>query len=222
MVHKTIKMVWGWLLWVVCPPFCVHCKILLNENLIVCTSCRNKIKPIVSTHLVITAKTSVTVFAISGYYDPLKSLILAKIQSNRLASRQLGELIWQMTPLSNLEFDYIVPIPLHWTRYAYRGYNQAEEIARVLAQKSGKPVVPLLKRNRKTVFQSSLPFEKRGDNVARAFSLNSKIIRADYEGKRCVLVDDLMTTGSTLKGAARLIMRLNPASIDAVVACRTS
>lgn len=204
-----------------CPPFCVQCKKLLQESTILCTVCLATIQPIVSISLIITPKTSMRVFAISGYQEPIKSLILAKIQSQRLASKQLGELIWSMTPLATLEFDYIVPIPLHWTRYAYRGYNQAEEIAYILARKSGKPVACLLKRNRRTVFQSSLPVDEREDNVAHAFSLcvaNNGLV---YAGKRFLLVDDLMTTGSTLKKAARLLQQLKPASIDAVVASRT-
>jgi len=222
MVRNVIKKIVNFGRWLLCPPFCVHCKIVLVEDTILCFQCRNFIQPIVSTTLALTAKTSVRVFAISSYQDPIKSLILAKIQSQRLASRQLGELIWQLTPLSNLEFDYIVPIPLHWTRYAYRGYNQAEEIAHTLSKKSGKPVVSLLKRNRRTVFQSSLPTDLRNDNVASALSFHSKIERNNYSGKRFIIVDDLMTTGSTLRAATKLLMTLHPLTIDAVVAARTS
>lgn len=221
MLPSIFRIVESYIQWFLCPPFCVYCKKLLHAPLIFCTRCFDRIKPIVSTQLTITAQKSLTVYAISGYYDPVKSLILAKIQSQRLASKQLGELIWFLTPLSNREFDYIVPIPLHWTRYAYRGYNQAEEIAKIIAKKSGKPVISLLKRDRRTIFQSSLPIEQRADNVASVFSLHMSGNAKEFAGKRFLLVDDLMTTGSTLKSAARIIMHLKPASIDAVVASRT-
>lgn len=220
MLYRSFKKFLTLCKWLVCPPFCFYCKRWLDESTILCSTCFALIKPVVSTTIFVTAKTAVRVFAISEYQDPIKSLILAKIQSNRLASRQLGELIWKLTPLSHLEFDYIVPIPLHWTRYAYRGFNQADEIARVIAKKSGKPILFLLKRNRKTLFQSSLSREKRDENVANVFSfaLNDKAL---FKDKRFLLVDDLITTGATLKSAARLMLDLKPQAIDSVVASRT-
>ncbi|MGK3945895.1 hypothetical protein ABK046_47060, partial [Streptomyces caeruleatus] len=83
-------------------------------------------------------------FAISDYEYPLRSLVQAKQYGNRCASRQLGQLLWEHTPLTQIQFDIIVPIPLHWTRYAWRGFNQSEEMARVVSEYSGKPVVKLL------------------------------------------------------------------------------
>lgn len=160
------------------------------------------------------------VFAISSYQEPLKSLILAKAQSQRLASKQLGILMWNLTPIKNNDFDYVVPIPLHWTRYAYRGYNQAEVIASVIARKSGKPLVHLLKRNRRTLFQSKLDVEQRSENLHNAFDV-VKVDRELYKNKRLLLVDDLMTTGSTFKNAAKKLLILKPAGIMGVVSCRT-
>lgn len=219
MVSSLLKQSLKYVQWLLCPAFCVQCKIFLDDDVILCRHCYATIKPVVSTSLVITAKTSVRVFAISGYEDPIKSLILAKAHAQRLASRQLGRLMWQMLPLDHIEFDYIVPIPLHWTRYAYRGFNQAEEIARVIAKKSGKPLINLLYRNRRTVFQSSLPQQMRGENVLKVFSVK-KHKKDDIVGKRILLVDDLMTTGATLRVAARSLIDLKPASIDIVVAAR--
>ena len=46
--------------------------------------------------------------------------------------------MYELTPIENLQFDLIVPIPLHWTRYAWRGYNQAEEMAKTLSEKLDK------------------------------------------------------------------------------------
>lgn len=202
------------------PPFCENCKKWLDEPSIFCKDCVNLIRPIISTKLSITSTISMPIFAISSYQEPLKSLILAKAHSQRLASKQLGSLIWDLTPLKTIHFDYIVSVPLHWTRYAYRGYNQAEVIASVLAQKSGKPLAHLLKRNRLTPFQSKLNVEQRSDNLHNAFDL-MKIDQELYKNKHILLVDDLMTTGATLKNAARKLLLLKPASILGVVSCRT-
>lgn len=204
----------------IAPSFCVYCKQWLLEPLILCNQCKDLIEPVVSTKISITSTISMKVFAISSYQAPLKSLILAKAQSQRLASKQLGTLIWTFTSIKNVDFDYIVPIPLHWTRYAYRGYNQSEVIASVIAQKSGRPRVELLKRNRRTLFQSQLNVEQRFDNVHNAFDL-LKVDSELYKDKHLLLVDDLMTTGSTLKTAAKKLLVLKPATITAVVCCRT-
>lgn len=204
---------------IIAPPFCSYCKRFLASRSIFCASCEQKIIPVVSVTCPITQKQAMKVFAISGYCEPIRSLILAKSRSDIVASRKLGELLWEKTHISQVPFDYVIPIPLHWSRYARRGFNQAEEMAFVVSRNSGKPITSILQRTKKTVFQSSLPTNERHDNVADAFTL----AHADhnlYRGKHLLLVDDLMTTGSTLKTAARQLYKLKPASISAVVAAR--
>ena len=161
-----------------------------------------------------------TVFAASAYQEPIRSLIVAKRWSNRAASVQLGEIIWEKTYFKYANADILVPIPLHWSRAAWRGYNQAHEIAYVLARNKGCAIVSALTRVRRTPFQSSLPAAKRGENLKHAFALAARIDAAQIVGKHVVLVDDLMTTGATLREAARVLQELNPASISAVVAAR--
>ena len=160
-----------------------------------------------------------TVLAISDYKDPLKKLILAKGWSDALASYQMGQLLWQYLPLQSLDYDIIVPIPLHWTRYAWRGFNQAHEIARVLQKKKNVPIFHLLKRVKKTAFQSTLVSSLRVENLKQAFVLNG-VQAKDYAGKHILLIDDLMTTGSTLRAAAKVLLLLKPRKITVVVVCR--
>jgi ComF family protein len=221
-MHPIVRSAWHSLSYLIAPSFCVYCKIWLKECTIFCAECSALVQPIVSITLLVTANFSLRVYAISHYQEPLKSLILAKAQSQRLASYQMGNLIWNLMPIPTIPFDYIVPIPLHWTRYAYRGYNQAEVIASVLAKKSGKPMVHLLKRKKRTIFQSKLTVDQRSDNLDDAFELT---ISSDqyklYYGKTILLVDDLMTTGSTLKTAAKILLKLKLGGISAVVVCRT-
>jgi len=157
--------------------------------------------------------------AIMEYRDPLKHLILTKSRSDIVTAYDIGHLMFEYTNIRHLNFDYIVPIPLHWTRYAWRGFNQAEEMSKILAHKSGKPLVHLIKRKRSTPFQSSLASFKRADNVKDVFAINAHD-PALYQGKHLLLVDDLMTTGSTLKEAGKTLLKLKPRSITAVVACR--
>jgi ComF family protein len=204
---------------IVSPPHCTACMTLLTTRAIFCDVCDQRIKSVVSTTIELTKNHTMRVFAVADYQEPLKQLIIAKAWSDIIASTQLGELIWERTTIRHVNFDYIVPIPLHWTRYAWRGFNQVEEIGKVLSRRSGKPAINLLRRQRLTSFQSRLIPAKRAENVKDVFVITAKKPEI-YAGKHVVLVDDLMTTGSTLKEAGKELLRLKPATITAVVACR--
>lgn len=201
------------------PSLCAYCKSFLSHADILCVNCKNKIFPIVSKEIDVTQNFSMKVFAISDYKDPLKKLILAKGWSDTLASYQMGQLLWEYLPLEHLDYDVIVPIPLHWTRYAWRGFNQAEEIAKVIQKKKNIPLCHVLKRVKKTAFQSTLLASHRVNNLKEAFILNKKYTQT-YTQKHILLVDDLMTTGSTLRSAAKALLALKPRKITVVVVCR--
>jgi ComF family protein len=205
---------------ILAPPFCVSCRCYLFERVPLCSDCLCLLYYLPPIKIKITAQYDLTVYALGKYEEPLRSLILAKGHSNRLASRQLAELLWRFTTIKQIPIDYCVPIPLHWTRYAYRGFNQAAVMAEFLAQKKGCAVAPLLNRIRYTAPQSSQAAVQRQENVAHAFDLNN-ISLEQYKDKHLVLIDDLMTTGSTLRTAAQELIKLKPARISAIVACRT-
>ena len=204
---------------IIAPPFCIYCKQFLTARSIFCFDCYDMIEPIVSVQLRITKSHSMNVMAACGYKEPVKSLILGKARSDKIASEQLGQLIWQYTYFKHLPCDYLVPIPLHWMRYAKRGYNQAEEIAHVLAREKNIGVENILYRTKNTPFQSSIAFDQRLENVKNVFSLKTNSPE-EYYNKHFVIVDDLMTTGATLQSAAKALLPLKLASINAIVACR--
>ena len=200
------------------PPRCANCKLLLPTYAVFCSICEQKITSIISTRITLSSTYCMSVFAVSAYTDPLKALILAKNRSTITASHQLGELIWKQTHIKNIPIDYCIPVPLHWTRFAYRGYNQAEEIAHILAKHLNKPVIHAFKRIKQTDFQAHLTSLQRLANVKDAFALIGDT--SLYHNKHILLVDDLMTTSATLRSIAKLLLPHKPASINAVVACR--
>jgi len=206
------------------PPFCFFCKEYLEKRDIFCKSCYKKIIPVVTHTVQVTQKYSVKIFAISDYKDPIRSLILSKGNSDIVSSYKLGELIWELTYLKNAEFDIIVPIPLHWQRYAQRGFNQAEKMAQAISQKSGKPVINLLRRKKMTKRQSGLTPEKRILNLSRAFELTGDVLEdiKNYKNKKILIVDDLFTTGSTIKFATKELLKLKPAQVIVAVAARVT
>jgi competence protein ComFC len=201
------------------PMHCNYCLDTIDTRDIFCQFCYDRIKPIVSITVPIDHY-QVPVYAVSHYTEPIKSLILAKAYAHHNASIYLARLIWQLTPLKNLEFDYLVPVPLHWTRFAKRGYNQAEIMAQELARLSGKPVINILKRQVRTPFQSLFSKADREKNVRAVFALNH-VYSSDIKDKTIVVIDDLLTTGATIRNCAQLLAGLKPKKIIAAVGART-
>lgn len=205
------------------PSHCRSCGCLVLPDAFLCTTCLSKGKPLVSLYIPLTKKYVMSVFAAGAYQDPLRSLVLGKLSSDLLASKQLGRFMIDMIPFQHIQCDLLIPIPLHWSRYAHRGYNQATEIARVIGKKIRTPVKPILARHKRTAYQSTLAKADRQKNVQAVFKINwlySKKCGESIKGKHIVLIDDLYTTGATLKNAAHILLPYEPASITAVVACR--
>lgn len=100
--------------------------------------------------------------------------------------------------------DVIVPVPLHWRRHAWRGFNQAGILARPVADALDIPVAPSLKRIRNNRPQSRLSTKQRMENVKGIFALDP---RFPVDGKKVILLDDVMTTGSTVNECARVLKK---------------
>jgi ComF family protein len=197
----------------------LYCRQNLSIRQAFCSSCSLLILPIVPFDFYVGKATTIKIFAVSAYKDPLRSLILAKHHGNETYIRFLADFVAQQAMIQHLDFDLITFIPLHWTRYASRGFNQAEIIAHAVAEKTGKFVLPLIVRSKKTQFQARLSLPQREQNVQDAFEINQKYYR-QIAGKKILIIDDLFTTGSTIKSVASILLLHNPAKIEVFVACR--
>jgi ComF family protein len=101
--------------------------------------------------------------------------------------------------------DWVVPVPLHWTRLFARRYNQAGLLAHAIHAAGGPPVAPdWLIRRRRTPSQGRLGPLARARNVRGAFLLRPG---RSVRGKRLVIVDDVLTTGATVEECARVLRR---------------
>lgn len=203
------------------PPSCAGCFRYMNSYTVFCDQCTSLLIPVVSTTLKITERYIVTVYAACLYQEPVRTLIVAKQRGDALASHQLGQLMVARLPLDFLLIDYIVPIPIHWTRRLMRGYNQTEEMGYEIVSHVKKPMALLLRRIKCTQYQHTLNKDMRSKNVSEAFALLSDLDRVLYEGKHLVVIDDLMTSGATLKEAIKMLRTLKPGSITVLVAART-
>ncbi len=215
MINQFLQLVY--------PTLCASCGVLVSPDFLFCSACMACVKPVVSLFLPITKKYSLKVIAAAAYEDPLRNVVLRKFNHDIVASRQLAQFMTGMVAQCDWDADVVIPIPLHWTRYAQRGFNQSKEMSRVIAQKMDKPVISLLMRKKKTEYQSRLSMLERQENIDDAFAVHwyyALLNKIDLKDKRVLLVDDLCTTGVTLRKAARVIARFQPKSITAFVACR--
>lgn len=202
------------------PPYCFECRIFIDVRDPLCQSCSGRIKSVVSKELIIGNNQSLVVHALGEYAPPLTSFIRAKHLGSVVPSKQLAELIFRAGILNGKEYDYIVPVPLHWTKKLYRGFNQAEELARQLSVLTGKPYVNLVVKKERTSDQAALGRGARSSNLSAAFEWNAACPHDFYQNKKIVLVDDVMTTGSTLAAVASALMSSRPSTLMAVVGAR--
>jgi len=136
-----------------------------------------------------------------------------KPRIGRTLGKLLSEKLRKMTKTD--EFDIITCVPLHRKRYARRGYNQSELICRELHSKLDIPFNrDMLVRIRDTEPQSLLSGCMRHDNVKDAFSIKNG---SKTEKMSVLLVDDIMTTGSTLNECAKVLKDRGAARVTAAV-----
>ena len=118
------------------------------------------------------------------------------------------------------DLNLIVPVPLHRSRLRQRGFNQAVLLGRVLARHLTLPMVPdALVRTRATEPQIELTAAERRVNVRGAFSVKRP---ERITGKRILLLDDVMTTGSTMDECAKELKKAGAAAVIAVTVARTA
>ncbi|HEY2572497.1 MAG TPA: phosphoribosyltransferase family protein, partial [Verrucomicrobiaceae bacterium] len=112
----------------------------------------------------------------------------------------------------------LAPVPLHHARERERQYNQAWELCREFSAVSGIAAVKVLRRLRPTTSQASLTRHQRIENLRGAFALDRSVLKQGTLRNRSVLlVDDVLTTGSTASECARVLMRRGGAAKVVVI-----
>ena len=116
--------------------------------------------------------------------------------------------------------DAIVPVPLHPTRLITRRFNQAAEIARPLARRAALPYLPdVLIRRRDTKSQGGRSASGRRRNVQAAFAVPRRAW-PKVAGKRILLIDDVLTTGATAEGCARVLKAAGASAVHVAAVAR--
>jgi ComF family protein len=118
--------------------------------------------------------------------------------------------------------DVVVPVPLHWRRFFRRQFNQAAELGRALARSSGLPFAPsAVQRVKLTRQQVGLERKQREDNVRAAFKVPAAA-EIEIAGRRVLLIDDVFTTGATVRAVAKALKRGGAGAVDVLTFARVA
>lgn len=194
------------------PPFCAKCSEPFDgaiTTVFACANCAHRtlyFEAAVSSHRARGIVRHVILDFKYGKQFHLRHLVarwlLAALDDERLRDRR---------------FDAIVPVPLHPARERERGFNQAALLADWLSERLSIPCAPVLQRIHYTTTQTAFDRAERMRNLHGAFRLRKN---ANVRDSRVLLIDDVLTTGSTLSECARVLRQAGARSVYAATAAR--
>lgn len=236
--------IWQKILNFILPPRCVLCGKVLRDDQGICDSCINNVEflklPICyrcgqplnevtgqnNAHLLCARclRTKRQVFRLSrsafAYDDFSKKLILDfKFYDYTDLAALLAKMLYVAgNDIFQSGVDIIIPVPLHYTRLIKRKYNQSSLLAKELSKLTGiKTDNFILRKKRRTKPQVECSGTARLNNLKNAFIVKNP---AKIKGKRVLLIDDVLTTGATLRECAVTLKRAGAKSVDNLTAAR--
>jgi ComF family protein len=225
------------LLDLVYPPTCIDCGAPVAVQASLCPSCFKKLRPITPPYcpvlgLPFEVSLGPGVLSAEAIADPppfnrARSAVIYNEVARAVVARmkygdrpELAGFCARLMQVAGTDLwadgPVLVPVPLHLTRQFQRRYNQSTELARILARKLGLAVdTGLIRRSRRTRQQVGLSSDARERNVAGAFRVHRDAEKR-LKGRGVVLVDDVITTGSTVKAITRALKRAGVEKIDVI------
>jgi ComF family protein len=234
-VTDLLRICGRWVLDFALPPRCAGCGTIVADVHSFCTDCWTQIAflgetgctvcglplqaPEASTCGVCLAKPPriARTRAAVAYDDLSRGLAIRlkygrKVAIARTMARYMAPLVGSSTDL------LLVPVPLHRTRLWQRGFNQSALVARELSRRLKVPANPVaLRRSRRTPPLKGMSPLQRRKTVAGAFHVADK---AAVAGKTVILIDDVLTTGSTAEACARTLQRAGAARVELITRAR--
>lgn len=206
----------------ICPDCLEHFKLLSSP---LCSICGTQFKTESDTDhpcgTCIKAKPSFDMAASVFLYNELmkEAVHLFKYSGKSILSRPFGDSLVKHH-LAKEDYDAILPVPLHIKRLRERGYNQSHLLARELGSAMGIKIDPwLLQRARPTLSQTGMKRKERIKNLKGAFVLRKG---ASVKGMRLLLIDDVYTTGSTVRECAKVLKKGGAKKVNVLTLARAA
>lgn len=215
------------LLKVIYPPKCILCRSLLSDReAYFCETCYHKFRDEISLRMQVMYKDTNTlilaalekmqeeeipmilgVFPLFPYVNEYRRAIIRwKYTGIRKYARGFAELfVKESNLLQALEIDAIVPVPIAPSRMRKRGFNQALDFAEAISRLTGIQVIDCLERNRETRPQASCNLKERYTNIKGSISCNIDKDKIKKNISNVLIVDDIYTTGSTVKECCKAL-----------------
>jgi len=223
------------------PPMCPSCREPLGDGAGLCAPCWGKlslIEPpycarlgipfvydpgpgILSMEAIANPPAYDRARAAVRYDDIARSLVHAFKYSDRLdLAPVMGRWMTRAGRELLADANALVPVPLHWRRLWARRFNQSATLAGIISALSDLPVVHGgLRRTRATGQQVGRSRAERADNVQGAFQVPPEH-KAEIQGRRLILIDDVLTSGATVDACSRALLRAGAAHVDVLVFAR--
>jgi len=195
------------------PQTCVGCG---TDGILLCLACSGSI--VLEPQLIQLAGLNQTIVT-TDYQDKLIQKLIKQFKYYnlpQLAAPLAEVLIATLEQQSSLTPYVIVAVPLHSKRQRQRGYNQSFLLAQCIADHFGWPLITEIQRVRNTEHQAGLDRAKRLKNLDQAFHYTGGTL----ESKHLLIIDDVVTTGTTLQSIAGVLQIAHPASITALAVAR--
>jgi len=204
------------------PAKCVVCGRKLNSyDYGFCEECKKELKPL-DKHETSRVNFCDRCIAVYEYDGHVKDTILAlKFYSHPAYAGAFTDALCDMlSKYIDISYDAVTWIPISKKRLRKRGYDQAELIAAKLAEKLNLPLLRTLVKVRDNRQQSTLDAAARKGNVIGVYNLYNKNT-SDIKGLNILLMDDIITTGSTMSEAAKILKTAEPANVTGICCAKT-
>ena len=230
-----LKKTFDWLLKKLYPPRCIFCGEVLEDGvkILVCKSCAVNAEKVSSVRCPVCGSVTELGTAVcwncsvnkipfeshrSVYYycgGARRAVIRLKFRNKPHYAKTMGLLMSVYAPKPG-NIDFVTFVPMTSRAVKKRGYNQSRLLAESIAENTGLECLQCLTKQRETNVQSTLKFTQRQKNISGAFKVSE-----DVRGKKLVLVDDVYTTGATIRECAKVLKKAGAAEINCITFAMT-
>ncbi len=227
MIPMKCNRIKDYLLDLIFPNRCFLCNIIISWDKLCCDSCLEKI-PYIDEKICPKCGKSNCIcdlgicydrcFSVAWYDKMMRNAVVRfKVESPHNFAKFFADKISEMIKEEHISIDIVTCTPMSKKSLKERGYNQASYLGKYVAKELNLPFDDnILIKKDSEVHQHDLSFEERLENSFKSFSFNAS---KDVKGKRILLIDDIITTGSTLNACSRLLKNHNASFVACATAC---